>query len=299
MSSEIHSVLQSSVPIGFDAGLCLGLLIYVRGWFRLRSVSRNLIPAWRLAAFLAGVGCVWLAISSSLAAFDEVSLSIHMIQHLLLMAIAAPLILLGAPELPLLRGLPQTVARNIFGPILRWRVTKSLAALFDNLAVAWLAAALTLIVWHIPPIFELALRSTAVHIFEHVTFFVVGLIFWRPVIEPWPTTARAARWIIPVYLFFATLPCDALSGFLAFCDRVVYSSYLAMPQAFNISPLQDQQRAAALMWVSVTIIYLVPATTITIQILSPLANQQTSESAGADPLGVPPQHLKVPRIEML
>lgn len=277
------------MPLGFDAGLSFGLLVYVRGWFRTRSVSRNLIPAWRLAAFSTGAGCVWLAIGSSLATYDEVSLSIHMIQHLLLMAIAAPLILLGAPELPLLHGLPQAVARNVFGPILRWRVTKSLAGFFDDLVVAWLAAAVTLIVWHIPAIFELALRSTALHIFEHASFFVAGLIFWRPVIEPWPTKARSDRWIIPVYLFLATLPCDALSGFLAFCDRVVYSSYLVVPSAFNASPLQDQQRAAALMWVSVTIIYLVPATIITIRILSPQTNQNTSEAASAN---LPPSQFR-------
>jgi putative membrane protein len=72
-----------------------------------------------------------------------------------------------------------------------------------------------------------------------------------------------------LYLFLATLPCDALSAFLAFCDRVVYSSYLTAPRLFNISPLQDQQCAGALMWTCATFIYLIPAVVVTIQILSP------------------------------
>ena len=279
MNFDVHSVLQTwSTPVALDVALCVGILIYVRGWFRLRAVSPNLIPAWCLAAFLGGIASIWIAIGSPLEAFDDLSLSVHMIQHLLLMAIAPPLILLGAPELPLLHGLPQTFARRVVGPILRWGVLKSLASFLTNLAVAWLAAALTLIVWHIPPVFGLALRSNALHVFEHATFFVAGLIFWWPVIQPWPSVAVAPRWIIPLYLFFATLPCDALSALLAFCDRVVYPAYLVAPRAFDISPLYDQQRAAAIMWVCVTIIYLVPAVGITLQILSPQRQHPTSHA---------------------
>jgi cytochrome c oxidase assembly factor CtaG len=74
---------------------------------------------------------------------------------------------------------------------------------------------------------------------------------------------------MPLYLFLATLPCDILSAFLAFCGRVVYPSYLAAPRLFDLSPLQDQEFAGALMWVSVTLIYLIPAVIITVQILSP------------------------------
>jgi len=72
-----------------------------------------------------------------------------------------------------------------------------------------------------------------------------------------------------LYLFLATLPCDALSAFLAFCDRVVYSSYLTGPRPFNISPLQDQECAGALVWACATFAYLIPAVVVTIQILSP------------------------------
>ena len=94
-------------------------------------------------------------------------------------------------------------------------------------------------------------------------------MFWWPVIQPWPSSARWPRWSIPLYLFCATLPCDALSAFLVFCDRVVYRPYLSAPRVFAISPLADQQSAAALMWVSVTIILLVPAVVVTMQILAP------------------------------
>lgn len=273
MSPELHAVSQTwSIPWGLDATLLLTVLIYLRGWFRVRAVSANLIPAWRLGAFLAGIFSVWIAIGSPLDAFDEVLLTVHMAQHLLLMAIAPPLILLGAPALPLLQGIPQSVARDVVGPFLRWRFVQWLGRFVSNPAICWFAAISALIAWHVPAIFDLALRLPWLHVIEHASFFVTGILFWWPVVQPWPSSARWPRWSIPLYLFCATLPCDVLSGFLAFCDRVVYSSYLSAPRVLNMSPLQDQQCAGAVMWVSVTMIFLIPAVVVTLYILSPQKN---------------------------
>ncbi len=278
MTPNIQAILESwSAPVGVDVSLFLAALVYTKGWLHLHKTFPNLISAWRLAAYWAGIFSLWIGVGSPLDAFDDVSLSVHMVQHLLLMAIAPPLILLGAPALPLLQGIPQAMARGIVGPFLRWSLVKRLARFISNPAVCWLAAALALIGWHIPAVFELALRSPSWHELEHATFFGTGLLFWWPVVQPWPSTARWARWSIPLYLFCATLPCDALSGFLTFCDRVVYTSYLSAPQILTASPLQDQEFAAALMWVSVTIIFLVPAVVVTIQILSPGSANLTAQ----------------------
>jgi len=218
---------------------------------------------------VAGISAIWLAIGSPLNVLDDVSLTVHMVQHLLLMSIAPPLILLGAPALPLLQGLPRIIARRIIGPILRSPLVKSLAHAVTHPVICWLAATLTLVVWHIPSVFSVALRWQWLHEFEHVSFFATGLLFWWPVVQPWPSTARWPRWSIPLYLLAATLPCDVLSGFLTFCDRVVYSVYFSAPRVFELSPLDDQQRAAALMWVSVTLIFLVAALLVTLSILAP------------------------------
>lgn len=269
MTVESQTVLQSwSAPLGVSVSLCVIALVYTRGWLLLRNAFPGLISGGRLAAFFAGVVSVWAAVGSPLEAFDDVSLTVHMVQHLLLMVVAPPLILLGAPALPMLRGLPQSMARDIVGPFLRWSLVKSLGRLVTNPVICWLAATFALIVWHIPSVFELALRWDWLHEVEHASFLVSGLLFWWPVVQPWPSVPRWPRWSIPLYLFCATLPCDALSGLLAFCDRVVYPSYLSAPRAFDLSPLQDQECAAALMWVSVTIIFLVPAALITIRSLS-------------------------------
>ena len=106
------------------------------------------------------------------------------------------------------------------------------------------------------------------HHVQFATFLAAGLLFWWPVIQPWQK-ARWSRWFIPVYLFLATLPCDALSAYLTFCDYVVYASYLDSSHAVEATALQDQQFAGALMWVAITFIYMVPAVTVTLQILSP------------------------------
>jgi putative membrane protein len=270
MNSYAQVVFQSwSAPVAVDALLCLAALLYARGWNRLRIAAKRQFPVWRLVAFFAGLVTVWIAICSPLESLDDVSLTVHMVQHLLLAAVAPPLLLLGAPELPLLRGLPQSMARGVVSPFLRVPFTRRFGHLISNPAICWLVATLGLIGWHIPAVFELALRWDWLHKLEHATFLGAGVMFWWPVVQPWPSTRRWPEWAIPLYLFAATLPCDALSGFLTFCERVVYPSYISAPRVFALSPLEDQECAAALMWVAVTIIFLVPAVLVTLKILAP------------------------------
>jgi len=137
-----------------------------------------------------------------------------------------------------------------------------------------------LVGWHMPAAYALGLRSEFWHEIEHVSFFGAGLLFWWPVISPWPSVWRHSRWFIVPYLFLATLPCDALSAYLAFCDRVVYSWYLTAPRLVNMSALQDQECAGALMWVFVTFAYLVPAVFLTTKLLSGSAGHETQLSSG-------------------
>ena len=113
------------------------------------------------------------------------------------------------------------------------------------------------------------MRSARWHEVEHACFFAAGILFWWPVLQPWPSLATWSRWGVPLYLFLATLPCDVLSAFLTFCGRVVYPHYMSAHRLFDISPLGDQECAGALMWICVTFAYMAPAAAITIQMLSP------------------------------
>jgi putative membrane protein len=264
---------------------------------RLRARFPRLISAWRLAAFLAGMGGIWIAVGSPLGALDDVSLTVHMIQHLLLMSISPPLILLGWPALPFMRGLPRGLVRRIVGPVSRSNFFKSLGHAITHPLVCWLAAAVALVGWHLPGVFDAASRWDGLHDLEHLSFLAAGLLFWWPVVQPWPSTSRWSRWMIPLYLFCATLPCDVLSAFLAFCDRVVYVSYLSGPPLLGISALQDQECGAALMWVSVTLVLLIPAIVVTMEILSPV-KAHGAEEPRTGSRGVADPYLHVSELEV-
>jgi cytochrome c oxidase assembly factor CtaG len=200
---------------------------------------------------------------------DHELLTVHMVQHLLVMTVAAPLILLGAPVITLLNGLPRHLVNRVLMPVLRCSSVQKLESTAAHPVFCWLASTAVVIAWHIPALFELGLRSEWWHRGEQLSFFAAGLLFWWPVVQPWPSAASWPQWTVPLYLFLATLPCDALSGFLTFCDRVVYANYLTSHRVFSISPLGDQEFAGALMWVWVTFAYLAPAAAVTIWILSP------------------------------
>jgi putative membrane protein len=179
---------------------------------------------------------------------------VHMVRHILLGAVAPPLVWFAASVLPQPRWLlPRT----------------SLGRLMTNPMTSWLAATLTVIGWHVPIAFGLAQRSVVWHGVQDTSFLATGLLFWWPVVRPWPAAERLPRAAIPLYLFAATLPCDALSAFLVFCDRVVYRPYLGSAHHVDTSALADQQAAGAVMWVSITFLYLVPAIAMTVQALSP------------------------------
>jgi cytochrome c oxidase assembly factor CtaG len=225
---------------------------------------------------------LWIAIGSPLSAFDEASLTVHMIQHILLMLVVPPLVLLGAP-LPFLHALPQVFVRTTLGPFLRWPPVQSTGRFLTHPVVCWITAAAALIGWHAPSAFELALRSDAWHEVEHACFLSTSILFWWPVVQPFPSEARWPRWSIPLYLFLGTLPGGALGAFLAFCDRVIYSSYNEAPSLFGITPLQDQVFAGALMWVFGLFVCMVPAVFITLKLLSPHAIEQASSGISSPP----------------
>jgi cytochrome c oxidase assembly factor CtaG len=266
-----------SYPVTF--ALFLVACAYFRGWLRQRNINPNLILPWHFAAFMSGMFALWLALGSPLRTLHHELLTIHMVDHVLLMAVAPPLILLGAPFQSLMQALPQRFVRKMSAGFLSWPPVQRLGQRLRNPIFCWLAAVIALIGWHIPAAFELAMRSNVWHAFEYVSFFATGILFWWPVIQPWPGLAHSPRWSTVLYLFFATFPCDMLSAFLTFCDRVVYPCYLSGNRRFSISPLQDQEYAGALMWVCVTFIYLLPAVVITTQLLSHNGDQLSSSPA--------------------
>ena len=259
MSPSGAMILLVLIPVSF---------IYMRSWRGIRGASVRAISAWRLSSFLLGMFFVWDALGSPLAAFDHDLLTVHMIQHLLLMTLAPALILLSEPLLVSWHGLPRLgkakLGRLCRRPLVRWVVWA-----LSRPALCLTVSTLTLIGWHVPALFALGMHSDLWHSVEQASFLGAGFLFWWPVIQPWPSVSTGPRWSSLLYLFLATLPCDILSGFLVFSDRVAYPVYFSMPRHFGFSVLEDQQCAAALMWTCVTVVYLVPAAILSVRLLSP------------------------------
>ena len=249
-------------------------MVYLRGWAFLRCNSLSRIPAWRVCSFLIGLFLIWVATASPFSRLDHELLTVHMLKHLVLMTLAPPLIWLGEAMRALSQGLPQRLVKRVLAPSFQLLPVQTIGRVLGRPEVCWLAAAAALVGWHIPAVFTVAMHSAGWHFVEQSSFLVTGLLFWWPVVQPWPSVSRSDLSMI-LYLFFATLPCDILSGFLVFCDRVVYPVYLSSSHLFGFNALGDQQCAAALMWTCVTVVYLVAGAALAMRLLSPEKHPDT------------------------
>ena len=254
--------LSTPVVLG---GLALAGAAYSRGWRVLHARNAIRFPPRRLAAFLGGLAAIGVAIASPLDTAADRNLAAHMVQHLVLLVVAPPLLLLGAPLVPLMRGLPRAFVRAVVRPIMgsslpRW-LTHPAVGLGAMFVVTW--------GWHVPAAFELALRSDAWHAIEHACFLGGGLLYWWHVVQPWPSRPRLQPWAVVPYLLLGDLQNTALGAVLTFADRIVYPSYAAA--AGPARALADQVTAGVIMWVPMSLAYLVPAAAITVRLLSPRA----------------------------
>jgi cytochrome c oxidase assembly factor CtaG len=288
MQDPADAVLSSwAVPIGPTVAILLSFIFYLRGWIALQFRVPSRFPAWRLLSFAAGLGTIFLAIASPLDAFGGLLLQVHMIQHLLLMMVAPPLILAGAPYLPILSGLPRVVAREIIGPFLIWPPLQRIGHVLFNPVVCWIAFAASNVLWHLPAFYELALNSPGWHQVEHACFLLTGLLFWWHLVLPWPGRAVWPRWSMIPYLILADLQNTGLAAFLTFYDRVLYPTYENAPRLWGSNPLNDQVIAGTIMWVPGSIIFLVPAAIIAVQFLSPKSKSQFPDHRGMSPVPGP------------
>ena len=268
MPPEYRAIFAEwSPPVFLTGTVILSAILYVRGWFAIRRTRPALFPVWRLAAFLLGLATIWIAIGSPLDGFADALLSAHMVEHLLLMSFVPPLLLLGYPVVPLLRGLPRGLTVRVVGPLLRLKWLRRAGVLLTTPLVAWLAMNLIFLSWHVPAAYDFALEHEHWHEFEHLCFLGSSRLFWWPLIRPWPRSARWLGWWALPYLVSADIVNTALSAFLAFCDRPVYGYYLREPNPFHISPLSDQALGAVIMWVVGSLVFLVPAILMSVHLL--------------------------------
>jgi cytochrome c oxidase assembly factor CtaG len=249
------------------AALALTGGVYLRGWLRLRRGGVQRWGGGQLAAFLGGLVALFLALASPIEPFAALFFQAHMVQHVLLMMVVPPLLWLGAPLFPLLRGLPKPVRTYWIAPLFRsrplrrlfGRLTHPLTALALFVAATWL--------WHAPAIYDLALRSTGWHYAQHACFLGTALLFWYPVVRPYPARPRWSLWLLLPCLLLGDVQNTALSALFTFSDRPLYAYYTQVPKLGG-SVLDDQSAAGVIMWVPGTLAFLVPLFAIGLQLLS-------------------------------
>jgi putative membrane protein len=264
---------QFAYAWSFPALPCVAIattwIVYLRGWWHSHQTRPEEMPRWRAVCFSLGLASLWIAICSPIDALDDLLLTAHMTQHFTLMSVAPPLIVLGAPVVPLLSGLPHWLVR-LLAPVFATRWIHSLVNIVAHPVTAWVAMNAAYLVWHVPLVFELALRSENWHTVEHLCFFLTSLVFWWIVIQPWPSRALWSRWILIPYLLAADMVNTVLSALLVFSGRVFYPTYEAAPRISHLSALSDQMAAGAGMWFFSSLVFLIAAMWVAYGLLHPV-----------------------------
>jgi putative membrane protein len=229
--------------------------VYLRG-----ARARRGWPLWRTALFLLGLAALVAALASPIDAIALQLFSVHMVQHMLLLVVAAPLLLAGAPVRPLLRGLPLAVRRTVVRAIAGNTAFRALMHLLRQPLVAAALYVVGLYAWHVPALYDAAVENPTIHVVEHTWFLGSALLFWSVVIDPAPfraTLPYAAR--IPFLLIVGAAQNTILGGLLAFSDRPFYAPYLATTAAYGLDAASDQRLGGAIMWVPGDLIFLAAA----------------------------------------
>jgi len=237
------------------ASLGLAVYGYIRGLLRLNSAARaRLFGGLRYAAFTAGIVTLFSALISPFDTLDDQLFSAHMVQHLVLLMIAPPLLILGRPALACFWAFPLPGRRAIGRVWIRSGLKHAVDLVMSPIFV-WLLCSAALWFWHLPGPYGWALGSESVHAFEHVCFFLTSLMFWSLVLEP---LGRRRMDYGSTLLFVATFGVQTglLGALLTFAGRPLYAAHLSTTAAWGLTPLEDQQLAGLIMWIPASLIHL-------------------------------------------
>ncbi|MGB8650437.1 MAG: cytochrome c oxidase assembly protein [Mycobacteriales bacterium] len=202
-------------------------------------------PRSKAAAFFAGLALAWFALLGPVGRYDDVFFWAHMTQHLLLMMVVAPLLLLGAPVLLALRACSPATRHDVLVPVLRSKPVR----LLTDPTFSWLLFAGVVVGTHFTPFYDVALRHRWVHLgVEHPLYLGAGLLYFYPLLGSNPAPRRPAPALRVVSLFLMMVP-ETLTGFFLYMSSYVrYPFYASGHRPFGPGPLADQQLGGALMW---------------------------------------------------
>jgi cytochrome c oxidase assembly factor CtaG len=249
------------------ACLLLCALLYVLGAWRLLHRMRHGRRrfAWQCLSFAAGWLALVAALISPLDALGGWLFSAHMLQHELLMIVAAPFLVLGRPLAVWLWAF-SSQRRQRTARVARWPLVSAVWSTITHPVVAWLLHAAVLWLWHVPALFQAALSSNPLHVVQHLSFFLSALLFWWAIIGE--SSLRPSRGGAMLFLFTTMLHTGALGALLTVSDGIWYPAYDATNQALGMDPLEDQQLGGLIMWIPGALAYVAGGLALGMQWLS-------------------------------
>lgn len=205
---------------------------------------------WREASFYSGVALAFVVLERPFDDWADTWLSVHMTQHIVLMTVVPPLVVLGRPWPRMWLPFPLSTRRAVGGTLSRSPTFRRSAGYLKRPGVALAVMAASVAVWHVPQLYDAAARNEWIHVLEHVCFFVPSLIFWGALLGAPPVRARIDHLHRAGWFALAMIPSWILAIVLAFASKPIYSAYPS---------LTDQQLAAGVMWVPGSLTYFVAA----------------------------------------
>ncbi|MCA9876780.1 MAG: cytochrome c oxidase assembly protein [Thermomicrobiales bacterium] len=236
--------------------IAIGLLAMLAGYLYLTRDTGEPNPdrittSKQKASFIGGIVTLFVALGPPLDDWSDHYLLLgHMVQHLLLIMLAAPLLMAGTPAWML-------------EPLTRNRITNTAGYWLTRPVVAYALANFVLVFWHMPPFYDAALLSQPIHVLEHATFIGTAVLAWWPLAGPLPQWPRLQSPLLQgLYLFAMTIPGSGVGAFITLAEPGLYEPYVTSPRIFGIDLTTDQQLAGILMWIVVSSIYLLLITII-------------------------------------
>lgn len=236
--------------------LILSAVLFALGWWRLwrESARRRTTKRWEALCFAGGWLALFIALVSPMHAWGRVLFSAHMTQHEILMLVAAPLLVLGRPLVPLMWSLPLNWSRRL-GNLGKVRAVHTAWHVLTIPLVAWLVHAIALWAWHIPSLFEAVLHNEWVHTGQHLSFLISALLFWWAIIHgPQGVMGYGAA---VLYVFTTSLHSGLLGALITFAGSIWYPSYLGLTASWGLTPLEDQQLGGLIMWIPAGLVYII------------------------------------------
>ncbi|MBS60661.1 MAG: hypothetical protein CL606_05065 [Anaerolineaceae bacterium] len=278
MDAELSALLRSwEWRFVVIASVGLSCSVYLNGFTRIRNLrsrseSRDaigLVPYWRLLSYIVGLLCIVIALLSPVEVLSGQLFFMHMIQHMLLVMCAPPLLLLSNPFPVLLWGLPTKVRNLVAGLFVGKSWLRRLLKRYAGPGMCWIVFVIVYIGWHDPILYEAALSSRVVHDIEHISFFLSSMLFWWHVTGAAPRVHQNLVYGRRITYLLVTVPVNMITGVvITFSREPIYEYYVKIQRPWSLTVMQDQMIGGIIMWIPGSMMLIVAIIVLVVRMMS-------------------------------